>query len=335
MPKSLRKATFVDINANNQDGVGETYTYPKNLITSYIDYVKIETYKYTTLSQYFVTQNVMPITALAATNGVVNAPKLFGEDAGGKGIANERFIVGNIINTFQLPMPESIQFDDSPSWNLEDLKTLGRFVPTLAEQFSKGGDQKNTAQTLAALAASGIPEGIIGIIEGTNSFSSGQAITQGFNGKILNPYHEQIFKGIEPRSFVCKYRLVPRNGEEQETIYNLIKRLRQNALPNYSRQGLTTTDTNVSNQLATLGDRWLTTPNIFNVKFISKNGEMKYLPKLKPMVLTSISTNYTPDGGWSTHLAKDEEPAPVATDLTLSFQETEIITSKEIQNENY
>jgi hypothetical protein len=233
-------------------------------------------------------------------------------------------------------MPESIQLDDAPMWNLEDLRTLGRFAPTLAKQFAEGGgNQQNTAQTLAALANSGIPEAIIGIIEQTNMFSSGQAITQGFAGKILNPYHEQIFKGIEPRSFVCKYKLVPRNYAEQRTIYNLIKRLRQNALPNYSRQGLTTNpDPNVNNLLSSLGDRWLTTPNIFDLKFIGVNGEMEYLPKLKPMVLTNISNNYTPDGGWITHIDDKNEPSPVAIDLTLSFHEVEIITGSEV-NQGY
>jgi hypothetical protein len=316
---------------------GETFIYPNNLVGSYVDHLQIKTYKYINLSQYFVTNNVMPITTIAATNGSgadgrVNAPLVVGEDNGGKGSAVDRFIVGNTINTFKLPMPDSIQFDDTVMWNLEDLRTIGKFAPTIAEQFAKGGDQKDTAATLSALAQSGVPEGIIGIIEGLNVFSSGQAITQGFAGKILNPYHEQIFKGIDPRSFAAKYKLVPRNLKEQNEIYNIIKKLRSNALPNYSRQGLTNEpDKNVNNQLATLGDRWLTTPNIFDLKFITTSSEMTYLPKLKPMVLTNISTNYTPDGAWVTHLDELGQPAPAAVDLTLSFHETEIITAIECE----
>ena len=334
MPKQLAtyKNTFIPKPLANN----EVLIYPENLLKDYVDHLQIKTYKYVSLSEFFVTKNVKPITTLAATNGGgpdgrVNVPAVFGQDNGGRGIANERFIVGNTINTFKLPMPESIQFDDTIAWNLEDLRTLGRFAPTLAKQFAEGGDQKNTAETLSSLASSGIPEGIIGIIEGLNIFSSGQALTQGFAGKILNPYHEQIFKGLEPRSFVAKYKMVPRNEKEQTSIYNIIKMLRANALPNYSRQGLTDDNAkNPNNVLSSLGDRWLTTPNIFSVKFVTESDEMKYLPKLKPMVLTSISTNYTPDGGWMTHLDKNEQPAPAAVDLTLSFHETEICVSTEI-----
>lgn len=62
---------------------------------------------------------------------------------------------------------------------------------------------------------------------------------------------------------------------------------------------------------------------------------MKFIPKLKYCVITDISVNYTPDGYWSTHYYKkgvEFEPAPVAYDLSINFQETEIITSDLINN---
>jgi hypothetical protein len=325
------------INPKNKKSIkGESYQYPENLISDYVDFVEIKTYKYISLSEYFVTQNVIPITTLASSNGLVNAPKLFGEDIGGRGTAVERFIQGDIINTFKLPMPDQIQFDDNPVWNLEDTRTIGRFAPTVAQQFVQGGNQQNTAETLATMAKAGIPETILGIVESLGFFSSGQAITQGFNGKILNPYYEQIFKGNEPRSFNCRYKLLPRNEKEQTQIKNIIKALRINALPDYSRSGLLTdADPTVNNQLLGLGDRWLTVPNIFDLKFKSSNGEMSNLPKLKPLVLVSVSTNYTPDSVWSTHINEDGEVSPVAMELTLSFYETEIITAKEVEVEGY
>jgi hypothetical protein len=316
------------------------YTYPDNL-SEYGDDMRIKTYKYVSLSEFFVstdTPPLIPIPGAPPPSVIKRTP--FGEDNGGRGIARERFIKGNVIDIFRLPMPDSIQFDDTIAWNLEDLRTIGRFAPTIAEQFARGGDQTNTAETLASLASSGIPEGIIGIIEGLNVFSSGQAITQGFAGKILNPYHEQIFKGLEPRSFSAKYKLVPRNQIEQRSIYNIIKKLRMNALPNYSRQGLTKENQdNPNNLLSSLGDRWLTTPNVCDVRFMFEGAdEIFHLPKLKPMIITGISTNYTPDGAWVTHLTENDRqdtttrrltPAPAAIEIVLSFHEVEIITSVE------
>lgn len=326
MPKLLKK--YDNPNNKKPEPTDRVYTYPQNLIEDYEDYLQIKTYKYVSLSQYFTKKNLTSLISSTTSTPIVK----FGEDNGGIGIARERFISGNVIDTFRLPMPESIQLDDAISWNLEDLKTIGRFAPTVAEQFAKGGDQTNTAQTLSALAKAAIPEGIIGIIEGHGFLSSGQALTQGFNGKILNPYQEQIFKGIEPRSFVCKYKLVPRNKLEQDSIYNIISKLRQNALPNYSKQSLTTSpDPSINDQFNQLGDRWLTTPNIFNLSFCSKLGEMSYLPQLKPMVLTSISVNYTPDGAWISHLANNDQPAPCSIDITMNYHEVEMITQKEVE----
>lgn len=310
------------------------HIYPTNLIETYEDHLKIETYKYVTLSEYFTSKQV---NLLSSSTGAV-LPEIFGTDNKGRGIATDRFIKGNVIDQFLLPMPESITFDDAIQWNLEDLRTLGRFLPTLGEQFARGGNQASTAETLQSLAKAAIPEAIFGIVEATGFFSSGQALTQGFNGKILNPYQEQIFKGLEPRTFSCHYKLVPRNVTEQNQISNIIRRLRVNSLPDYSKQGITTITSPGANPNAFdgLGDRWLTTPNIFSLSFNSNNGTMDYLPKMKPMVLTSISTNYTPDGKWSSHyIADKKQPAPTAIELSLTFHEVEILTGIEVEEDGY
>jgi hypothetical protein len=334
MPTVLASSTTPAPTTTVTNTTTQKHIYPNNLIEVYEDHLKIETYKYVTLSEYFTSKQV---NLLSSSTGAV-LPTIFGEDNKGRGIATDRFIKGNVIDEFLLPMPESIQFDDAIQWNLEDLRTLGRFLPTLGEQFAKGGNQASTAETLQSLAKAALPEAIFGIIEATNFFSSGQAITQGFNGKILNPYQEQIFKGLEPRTFSCHYKLVPRNVIEQNQIRNIIRRLRVNSLPDYSKQGITNIVTPGANNNAFdgLGDRWLTTPNIFSLNFISKDRQMDYLPKLKPMVLTSISSNYTPDGKWSSHYVENTaQPAPTAIELSLTFHEVEILTGKEVERDGY
>jgi len=304
--------------------------YPQNLL-EYEDYLKIETYKYVTLTEYFASTGLTNFIISPANTQIA---EIFGVDNGGNGISAQRFIQGSIIDRIRLPVPDTIQFDDNVQWNVEDLKTIGRFAPSLAKSFAAGGNQQNTAEILQSMAKAVIPEAILGIIESTGFLSSGQAVTQGFNGKILNPYHEQIFKGLEPRTFSCRYKLVPRNLKEQISIKNIIKRLRINALPNYSKQATVSanqsTPANI-NVFSGLGDRWLTTPNIFNLKFFANGGDMSYLPKLKPCVLTTINANYTPDGVWSTHIDPDGEPAPTAIELQLVFHEVEIITAAEVE----
>jgi hypothetical protein len=323
------------------------YKYPQNLIDEYVDYLQIDTYKYTSLTEYyntagvrFATNTVGAATPRSASSVVTPINQttnniqgyVAGEGFGGRGIAEQRFIRGRTINTFQLPIPDSIQIDDAPQWNLENLRTLGKFLPTFGAQFANN-DMSSAADTLRNIATGAIPEVILGLVEQSQVFSSQEAITQGFGGKILNPYYEMIFKGIQPRAFTCKYKLVPRNRKEQVDIRNIIKYLRVNSLPDYSAQGIT--DDTSQNTFARLGDRWLSTPNIFNLRFLSSGVEIGYLPKFKPMICNAILTNYTPDSGWHTHLVDEDQPAPIAIELTLSFTETEIIVAKEVENFRY
>ena len=56
-----------------------------------------------------------------------------------------------------------------------------------------------------------------------------------------------------------------------------------------------------------------------------------HLPQLKPCVLSSVETNYTPQSIWAAHRAG----APVAVTLGLSFQETELVMAEDIQKNDW
>ena len=139
------------------------------------------------------------------------------------------------------------------------------------------------------------------------------AVTQNVNGKIANPYVEQVFNGIGMRQFDFSWKLVPRSEGEQENIHNLIKKLREHALPEIS------------------GKRWLEVPEIFNLRWMNSGRQIESLPKIKPCVLKSVQVQYTPDNVWATHYKGGRaDPYPVAYNLSLSFGETAIITSKDV-----
>jgi len=172
---------------------------------------------------------------------------------------------------------------------------------------------------------------------------SSESITQGIGGRVLNPYKEQIFKGVGMRSFTFRWKLVPRNSKEQVRIHNIIKALRYYSLPDYtSSSGLAAgadDDQGGLDMQNNLNDRWLTVPNIYNLKWLyGKDAPIQSLPKIKPAVLKNITVNYTPEGVWATHQVGEQAlsgPAPVAYELNLEFQETEIITAKEVTKEGF
>ena len=161
------------------------------------------------------------------------------------------------------------------------------------------------------------------------------AVTQNINGKIANPYTEQVFGGIGLRDFNFNWKLVPRNRAEQRSIERIIKYLRRAALPDTSESF------GKSGFLSDLGgedfggsatDRWLTVPNLFNLRWkqAGNGSEITSLPKIKKCICTSIDVNYTPDNVWATHLDGSNQPAPVAIELRIGFGETEIIKSSDV-----
>lgn len=237
------------------------------------------------------------------------------------------------LSTVLLPVPNDVNYADQLQWGSEALGILGKMAPALA----KGAltDASGIGDKLSKMAGAGTPEFLLNEIGKVAKFSP-QALTQGIGGAILNPYEEQIFKGVGMREFTFSWKLVPRNSSEQSRIHRIIKALRYYSLPNYSaRVGINDgVDQNIETNR--LQDRWLTVPNIFELNWVqagTNNKIIQSLPKIKPCVLKSISVNYTPDNVWATHLANGNGlsgPAPIAYDVSINFAETEIITAADV-----
>ena len=56
-----------------------------------------------------------------------------------------------------------------------------------------------------------------------------------------------------------------------------------------------------------------------------------YLPQYKLCAISDVSVNYTPDGAYSVYGSNDgANGSPVATELQLTFSETKLIYSQDI-----
>ena len=56
-----------------------------------------------------------------------------------------------------------------------------------------------------------------------------------------------------------------------------------------------------------------------------------FVPKLKNCVCDNVSSNYTPQSIWAAH----DQGVPVAVNLSLSFQETELVMAEDVYNKGY
>lgn len=291
--------------------------WPANLTDVY-DYLQIDIFKYKPNTSGALTgaqvnlNNTTPSTGAVPVGGLGTLPDVFASIA-----ATTRASAtasGSPLGTVFLPVPEDVAYADNPQWNDTPVGVLGKFGPAVGAEALKGGVENSAALTekIQKLAGAGA---IDMLLKGINAIGADpNAVTQNINGKIANPYVEQIFNGIGMRQFDFSWKLVPRSAKEQDVIFNMIKTLRKYAMPEISET------------------RWLEVPSIFNLRWMSGGKQLVSLPYIKPCVLKNVQVSYTPDNVWATHL-KDgvQDPYPVAYNLTLSFGETEIITKTDVE----
>jgi hypothetical protein len=293
--------------------------WPANL-TDAFDYLHIEITKYKPIA----------VALASAPENTTTPSSNTGSTFLSTGYSNiqSRF-AGESLGQILLPVPENLNYADSPTWNVEEIGAVGKGVPAIAGEMMRG-DSGGAAAAISQLANAGKVGVVMDMVKkltaATGNTVSTQAITQGLGGKILNPYQEQVFQGIGMRSFDLNWKLVPRSQSEQIKIKDLIKKLRINALPNYA-SGIS-----AEGDAGGVGDRWLEVPNIYNLSWKTIGGsELKSLPKIKPCICKGVQVSYTPNNVWATHMVNGNEPYPVAYDLTLQFQETEIIIGKDVE----
>ena len=304
-------------NSNSSSAQGNLY-WPENLISSF-DYLEINIKKFkpffgrfdeaTESSTSSTSTNPLAGFAAALVNGGFNAAstRLTGSD------------------TILLPIPEEVSYKDNPQWSDQPVGAIGRFGPDLVKGVLGNEDTSGITDSLQKLAAAGSVGKLLEMIK-KNTGADPNAITQNINGKIANPYVEQVFGGLGLRQFDFSWKLVPRNEKEQNSINKIIKTLRMAILPNKSDTfGLGGTEEGTMDDFST--ERWLEVPQVFDLSWKSNGSTIKSLPKIKTCVCKDINVQYTPDNVWATHLMSEDNPHPVAYNLTLSFGETEIITS--------
>ena len=249
-----------------------------------------------------------------------------------------------------LPIPDNVSYTDGPQWSDQSVGALGRFGAQAIQEMMSGSPEK-AADAVAAAAEAGKVDVVKRLLQRIGVDPN--ALAQNVAGKIANPYLQQVFQGVGMRQFDFNWKLVPRNEGEQKSIHNIIKTLRKNVLPGFSDDfsegvgrdvsaigNLLSADlartTNANGEAIKGGlagrpevDRWLTLPNIFNLKWKYQGSEIDSLPRLKQCVCKNISVQYTPDGVWATRMM-DGTPQPIAYNLTMSFGEMSIVTNSDV-----
>jgi hypothetical protein len=138
-------------------------------------------------------------------------------------------------------------------------------------------------------------------------------VNQGFTdlllrdlGKALNPQIEMVYKRTQNRSFVFDFRMQPRSNQESVNIKNIIKQFKRFAAPSLSDPT----------------GAYFNIPGQFDIEFMFKDSENKFIGKISTCVLENIDVNYSSAGPFATF----DDGAPVEINLQLRFREVDTLT---------
>ncbi len=233
--------------------------------------------------------------------------------------------------TVILPMQPNFSESNAVSWGGDNINPLqmiaGRAAMTGIEALGNFGDLEGMGKA-AKKGIADIGNDISAMLSDPASgpalvaYFAGQAVGANILGRTagvtLNPNLELLFKGPNLRTFNFNFRFTPRSAKESEEIKQIIRVFKKNMAVQRSTSNL-----------------FLLTPRVFTVEYIyNANNENAgqlhpYLNVFKPMAMTNLNVNYTPDG---TYMTYNETGSLTAYDLQMSFGELEPIYADEFED---
>jgi len=234
------------------------------------------------------------------------------------------------LKTVALYMPEDISTGYKANWSGKAFSNIGRDIMATAGSTDPGQLINNGLNLLGDAASQLVQNTGQKTISGVISKATGEQVSNndvfgGARGVILNPNVELLFGGIDLRNFQLRYKLVPRNKTEAGSIKEIINQFRKAMLPSFGN----------GSDIALLGlgnkndaNNFIKVPSVCKVNFMRGGSPNTDVPQYKMCTITSVDINYTPDGTYATY----GDGSMVAIELSLSFQETKLIFSSEVEN---
>lgn len=207
-----------------------------------------------------------------------------------------------------LHVPNALNIRYSTTWNEEEtgafqaaaMLTEGG-MKALSESVQNGsvnmqsltGPAASVATALALNAPGGVGSGL--------SAASGLA---------PNPKKEQIFKGVDFRTFTFEYQFSPRSEKELENVNRIIQTFKLHMHPEFKDAASFV----------------FIYPSEFDIHYYYNQGENQYLHRHTSCVLKDMNINYTPNGMFTSFY----NGAPTQITVQLTFVELAILTKDQI-----
>ena len=278
-----------------------------------------------------------------------------------------------------LAMPQSISVSYQSDYNAVNMGIAGVLGAGVAAAIGGGSDADQLTAQVQSAASAALPEiaynkgasiissvsSVLGMETGVN----GAALQNLVKGRIMNPFTEQIFNGVQFRNHQFTIKMFARNKTEAQGILEIIKYLKMGAMPILGNANpeeedqlqaaqaqtsddaseetpSTTAKATQTKPLVNTKGKFLKIPDRFQLQFLRYDpgtGKLSNAEhyKFHPCVCTNVSVNYTPDGQYvsfkdaiaaldSTSDKPNSQILVPAVEVGLSFAETRFVTQADI-----
>ena len=227
-----------------------------------------------------------------------------------------------ITDSIAIYLPPNVKDTTSVGYNNAEMGVIGAAAAGSAGVVDalRKGDLSGLASTLGtaakdllATAGLGLGSEFLGTLAGVDPEGLKGFAKKAF-GQASNPYMEVLFEGVEMRTFTYNFTFSPRNKEETEDVKKIISMFRFHMMP----------------ELNGGSSAFMTLPSTFDIHYMYQvtpdvSNENNYYTKIATCVLKGCDVDYTPNG-----VKSFASGAPTQITMSLSFQETEMLTKQHV-----
>lgn len=251
------------------------------------------------------------LTTAAKTTALANIPTVGVAIAGTNSPETTR-TKRKTAATIALHVPNQLSVRYSMQWSDEDTATLQMAEAGVSEiigalksksKSAVEGVVDVTKSTGADIATN------VTLSKGTGAISGGALSAK--LGIAANPKKEQVFRGVDFRTFTFDYQFFPRSEKEAEMVLNIIGTFKFHMHPEFKS----------ANHFVFIY------PSEFDIMYYTNGKENKSIHRHTSCVLTDMNVNYTPNGSFTTF----DNGMPTQINMQLTFKELLILTKEQIK----
>lgn len=213
------------------------------------------------------------------------------------------------VTTIALHVPNQLSVRYSTVWSDEETAGISMAEAGIDEILNAFNTQsKNAGVGILATAKEDVQA--IVLSKGAGKVTGGALSAK--LGIAANPKKEQVFRGLDFRTFTFDYQFFPRTAKEAEQVLEIIHQFKYHMHPEHKSEHHFV---------------WIY-PSEFDILYYTNGKENENLHKHTSCVLENMTVNYTPNGSFTTF----DNGMPTQINMSLQFKELLLLSKAQIKD---